>query len=72
MPHRAHPVAFLEEMSAAMPRGWSLELDGGILGVFGPDGRSRAGIGAAWLASVTLLREDAVDEAVPSIRSSRK
>lgn len=62
----ARANAFLEAVSAVMPRGWSLELLGGSLKVLDPDGRS-TGIGAAWLASPTLFRDDAIDEAVQTL-----
>lgn len=66
MAQLAHGEAFLTQMSAVMPPGYRLELDGEILWLTSPDG-GRAGSSSHWLIEDVMSEEDVVTGAVQSL-----
>jgi hypothetical protein len=66
MARLAHAEAFLAQMSAVMPPGYRLEIDGEILWLTSPDG-GIAGSSSYWLIQDVLLEDDALIGAVQSL-----
>ena len=66
MARLAHAEAFLAQMSAVMPPGYRLEIDGEILWLTSPDG-GLAGSSSYWLMQDVLLEDDALIAAVQSL-----
>ena len=66
MAQLAHAQAFLSQVSAVMPPGYHLELDGEILWLTSPDG-GRAGSSSYWLIENVLSEDDALIGAVQSL-----
>jgi hypothetical protein len=67
----AHAEAFLAEMSAVMPLGYRVEIDGEMLWLTTPGG-GRAGSSAYWLVEDVLSEEDALAGAVQSLYQSSR
>lgn len=66
MARLAHADVSLAQMSAVMPPGYRLEIDGEILWLTSPDG-GRAGSSSDWLIQDVLLEDDALVGAVQGL-----
>lgn len=68
MPLPAHAEDFLEQVSAAVPPGYRIEVDDDFLWIVSPYG-GKTGSSSHWLTSDSLLDQDAVARGVGSLHA---